>query len=178
MNDRITVVGNIATVPERRQTGTGIPVAHFRLATSQRRRDAQGVWVDGETNFFSVSAYRQLAEHALASLQRGQRVIVTGALRIRTWEVGEKKGTAADIDAEAVGPDLQWGTAVFTELRRQSSAPATPEDWAPRAGAQGAEAAPVDAARTGDGDDDGDAEDAADTEPEWARSPLAEATPF
>lgn len=171
MSDRITVVGNIATVPERRQTGTGIPVAHFRLATSQRHRDAQGAWVDGTTNFYSVSAYRQLAEHALASLQRGQRVIVTGALKIRTWEVGEKKGTEAEIDADALGPDLQWGTSRFTALKRETAAPATDASWSapglPAGGPNGPE----------DGSADPDAVDD-EGEPDWARSPLAEPAPF
>lgn len=171
MNDRITVIGNIASVPERRQTGTGIPVAHFRLATSQRHRDAQGVWVDGETNFYSVSAYRQLAENALASLQRGQRVIVTGSFRLRTWEVGEKKGTAAEIDAEALGPDLQWGTSRFTSLKREVAAPTEADTWSRPENTGGGE--------TAHGDDAADAESAdAGGEPEWARSPLAEVTPF
>ncbi|SBS70729.1 single-stranded DNA-binding protein [uncultured Microbacterium sp.] len=184
MNDRITVVGNIASVPERRQTGTGVPVAKFRLATSQRHRDAQGVWVDGDTNFYSVSAYRQLAEHALASLQRGQRVIVTGGFKLRTWEVGEKRGTEAEIDADALGPDLQWGTSVFTSLKREVAAPAVPASWAAGGDTAGGDTAGGDGAGETDGDETAAADDVADDdveaarEPAWARGPLREATPF
>lgn len=43
-----------------------------------------------------------------------QRVIVTGRVRIRDWESGEKSGTTVEIDAEAIGHDLTWGRATFT----------------------------------------------------------------
>lgn len=170
MNDRITVIGNVATVPERRQTGSGVPVARFRLATSQRHRDDSGAWVDGHTNFYSVSAYRQLAEHALASLQRGQRVIVTGAFKVRSWEVGDKKGTEAEIDADALGPDLQWGTSVFTSLKREVASPG-----APPAGGDAPSGADSDAAPASEDDEDAGTASTADA---WARSPLAESAPF
>ncbi len=114
MSDHITVIGNIATHPERRRTGAGDTVISFRLATNPRYVDSRtGAWVDGPTNFYSVSAYRRLAEHALESLHRGERVIVSGKLRLRTWEAGEKKGVAPEIDADALGHDLKWGTSVF-----------------------------------------------------------------
>lgn len=115
MHDRITVVGNIATVPERRQTATGVPVVTFRLVSNHRRRDpGSGKWIDGATNWYSVSAYRTLAEHALASFAKGQRIIVTGNFRLREWESNGKTGKQAEIDADALGHDLLWGTTAFS----------------------------------------------------------------
>lgn len=114
MSDHITVIGNIATEPERRQTSTGVCVMSFRLASTQRHRDDRtGQWVDGSTNWYTVSAFRQLAEHALESLQKGQRVIVTGKLRLRSWETSAKKGLDVEIDADGLGHDLRWGTSTF-----------------------------------------------------------------
>lgn len=113
MSDRITVVGNVATTPERRRTASGVTVISFRLATNHRRRDANGQWVDSATNWYTVSGYRALAEHALASFVKGQRVIVTGALRVRDWESNGKHGREAEIDADALGHDLLWGTTMF-----------------------------------------------------------------
>src|SRR5690606_2100699 len=79
MKERITVVGNIATVPEQRKLGSGDTVVNFRLAANHGHWDrGAGKWVDGEASFYAVSAYRALGEHALASLHRGERVIVTG----------------------------------------------------------------------------------------------------
>lgn len=113
MSDRITVVGNIATTPERRRTASGVTVISFRLATNHRRRDANGQWVDSATNWYTVSGYRGLAEHALSSFVKGERVIVTGSLRVRDWESNGKHGREAEIDADAFGHDLLWGTTVF-----------------------------------------------------------------
>lgn len=127
MSDRITVIGNIATEPEQRRTGTGIPVTSFRLASSHRYRDAQsGEWVDGTTNWYRISVFRALGENAFASLRKGQRVIVDGRLRLKEWEAGEKRGIEIEIDADAIGPDLKWGTATFQRNPRADAAGAEP----------------------------------------------------
>jgi len=114
MSDQITVVGTVATEPERRQTSTGIPVVNFRLATNVRRRDeATGAWIDGQTNWYAVAAYRGLAEHAAESIRKGHRVIVSGSFKLREWEGNGRQGVAAEIDAVALGHDLLWGTTVY-----------------------------------------------------------------
>lgn len=114
MSDTITIIGNIAGDIRHATSGGGVPITSFRVASSQRRYDrATQSWIDGEPNWFSVSAYRNLAVHAYASLQKGQRVIVTGRLKVRRWDSGERSGTAVEIDAEGVGHDLLWGTSAF-----------------------------------------------------------------
>jgi single-strand DNA-binding protein len=114
MSDVITVTGNIATPPELKHTPAGLPILTFRLASTERRYDrAQNVWVDGATNWYSVSAFRGLAEHAHRSLEKGNRVILTGRLHVRQWESGDRRGTAVDIDADAIGHDLRWGTTSY-----------------------------------------------------------------
>ncbi|MDQ1128756.1 single-stranded DNA-binding protein [Microbacterium sp. SORGH_AS_0888] len=124
MSETITIVGNVAAAPERRDIGNGVEVTKFRVGCTQRRFDAQqGKWVDGHTNWYSVSAFRALGTHAFASLRRGERVIVTGKLRIRTWENDSGRGTSVEVDADAIGHDLLWGTSLFQEAPR--SAPAS-----------------------------------------------------
>lgn len=119
MSEQITVVGTIVNDLERRMTGGGATVANFRLASNVRRKDeTTGAWVDGHTNWYSVSAYRGLAEHALESFRKGQRVIVVGAFKLREWEANGKQGVAAEVDATAVGHDLLWGTSEFTRAER------------------------------------------------------------
>ncbi|KXZ60225.1 MAG: single-stranded DNA-binding protein [Microbacterium sp. 69-7] len=112
MSDRITVIGNVASQPERRELPGGIPAISFRLASSERRLE-NGQWVDSHTNWYWVSAYRKLADHALASLEKGQRVIVTGRFRVKQWESGGKSGSSAEIDADGLGHDLMFGTTSF-----------------------------------------------------------------
>lgn len=122
MIDTLTIVGRVATDPIQSQTGSGVPVTNFRLASTHRRFDpATQAWTDGGTNWFSVAAFRQLGEHAKASLRTGDSVIVTGRLKIRNWESNGKHGTSVDIDAEAIGHDLRWGTTAYRPQSRAST---------------------------------------------------------
>lgn len=61
-----------------------------------------------------MSAFRQLATHTAESVDKGDRILVVGKLRIREWENDERTGTNIEIEADAVGHDLTWGTGVFT----------------------------------------------------------------
>lgn len=139
MSDHITIVGNIAGDPRHTHTPSGIPITTFRVASAPRRFDrTTEKWVDGETSWFSVSTFRALALNAAASLHRGERVIVSGRLRIRNWDTGERSGTTAEIDAEAIGHDLLWGTSRFerTGARPAASDGRTAEAEAPESAAR------------------------------------------
>ncbi len=128
MSDHITVIGNVAAAPELRRTGAGDPVTSFRVGSTSRRRDAAtGQWVDGETNWYRVSAFRALGEHAFASVTKGNRVIVVGKLRVRRWESAGKSGTDVEIDAEAIGHDLLFGTSAFSRTAAASQRQAPSE---------------------------------------------------
>ncbi|BDV30786.1 single-stranded DNA-binding protein 1 [Microbacterium terricola] len=132
MFDTITVVGNVATEPQYRRMPTGVVVTSFRVACTQRRQDkATGAWADASTNWFSASAYRGLGEHVHGSLHKGDRVILTGKLRVRNWEAGEKRGTSVEIDVDAIGHDLLWGTSRFTKdaASREDAQPAPEAEW-------------------------------------------------
>ena len=115
MTDTITLTGLVATNPRHIVTSEGLTITSFRLASNQRRFDrGQNAWIDGDTNWYTVTAFRQLGTHVATSLEKGQRVIVAGRVRIRDWETEEKSGTSIEIDAEAIGHDLTWGRATFT----------------------------------------------------------------
>lgn len=115
MSDTITIMGNLAADPEQRMIGSGTAVTSFRVASSQRHFDKKsGEWVERDPNWYQVSAFRDLGEHAFASLHKGERVIVSGRLKIRSWETDKSKGTSVEIEADAVGHDLLWGTTRYT----------------------------------------------------------------
>ena len=121
MTDNISLVGVVATPPKSMQTNSGLSIVSFRLASSQRRYDrTRNLWVDADTNWYTVTAFRQLADNAIASLSKGDRVVVSGRLRVRSWENGERSGTAVEVDADALGPDLLFGTTTFTRVVRAS----------------------------------------------------------
>ena len=118
MNTQLCVVGTVATEPRYLEGAGKVPVCSFRIACNERRYDrVKGEWVDGETNWFSMSAFRSLAVHARDSFAIGDRVIVTGRLRVRNWESGEKSGTSVDIEADAIGHDVRWGVSTFRKHR-------------------------------------------------------------
>ena len=117
MSDTITITGLIATTPRHVVTSEGLPITSFRLASSQRRFDkATSTWVDASTNWYTVTAFRQLAINAVPSLSKGDHIVVSGRLRIRDWQTDDRTGTNVEIEAETLGHDLFWGTAVFTRL--------------------------------------------------------------
>lgn len=132
MTTTINAVGTIATDPRLIAPASGTPLCSFRIASDERRFDReQQSWVDGHTNWLGIVCFRSLASHAQASFKKGDRVIVTGRLRIRDWEKGEKRGTSVEIEADAIGHDLRWGVSKFEKKRGQntdtedSSAPTT-----------------------------------------------------
>jgi single-strand DNA-binding protein len=123
MTDQITVRGYVATDPESRNLPDGTVVVTFRLASTPRWFDQQaGSWRDGHTNWLSVQAFRALGLNALASIKKGQPVVVVGKLRVRFWEGEHGRNTAVDVDAVSVGHDLALGTACFQ--RTITSSPA------------------------------------------------------
>ncbi|WP_353828379.1 single-stranded DNA-binding protein [Agromyces sp. SYSU T0242] len=116
MTDHVTVVGVVGNDPRHNVTATGLPITNFRLASTRRYFDREtGSWADGETNWYTVASFRQLALNAARSLRKGERVVVHGRLRVRAWETGERSGTAIEIDADAIGHDLSWGVAVYSK---------------------------------------------------------------
>ncbi|WP_345062946.1 single-stranded DNA-binding protein [Leifsonia kafniensis] len=129
MSDIITLTGIVATTPNHLVTTNGLAITSFRLASGQRRFDrAQNAWVDADTNWYSVSTFRHLAHNVQNSVNKGEHVIVSGRVRIRQWENGERKGTTVEIEAESIGHDLTWCTTRFLRSAPGKSAPVTPRD--------------------------------------------------
>ena len=64
---------------------------------------------------------RQLADHVLVSLRRGDPVLVIGRLRVREWSNEDKSGVVVEIDATSVGHDLTRGTSTFSRFRREQA---------------------------------------------------------
>ena len=117
----ITVVGNVATEPELRLTNTGKRVVSFRLAATERRYDKalQG-WRDGDTVFWTVTCWRNTGDNVLDSVHKGEPLMVHGRLRIRGYETKDGgRGSAHEIEAQALGHDLARGVSHFTKASFQ-----------------------------------------------------------
>src|SRR5215216_7351470 len=103
-DNHTTIIGNLVEDPEVRFTNTGIAVTNMRVAVTQRVQQ-DGQWRDGDTSFFKVNVWRGQAEHLAESLGKGNRVMVTGRLRQRSWETpdGDKR-SVTELEADEVGP--------------------------------------------------------------------------
>ncbi|MCW2748764.1 MAG: single-stranded DNA-binding protein [Nocardioidaceae bacterium] len=118
----ITVVGNLTDDPELKFTPSGAAVANFTVASTPRTFDRQtNEWKDGDALFLRCSVWRQPAENVAESLQKGMRVVVTGALRVRQFERQDgSRGTSVEMNVDEVGPSLRYATAKVTRAKRGS----------------------------------------------------------
>src|SRR3989440_7680555 len=120
----VTVVGNLTRDPELRYTPTGQAVVKFSVAVNRFYTNRNGEKVE-QTDFFTVNAWRSLAENVAESLKSGARVLVTGRIQSRTWETEDgAKRTAVEIEAEEVAASLRWATAKLTKATKAGA-----QDW-------------------------------------------------
>ena len=83
--NKMLVIGNLGTDPEMRYTAGGVPVTSFRLATGRTYTGGDGERRE-ETEWFTITAWRQLAETVNQYLTKGRRVYVEGRLKSSTWQ--------------------------------------------------------------------------------------------
>jgi single-strand DNA-binding protein len=118
MSNVVSVVGNLTREPELRYTPSGAAVCKFGLAVNRSYANRNGDRVE-QTDFFDVTAWRELGENIAESLTVGSRVIVTGRLQQDRWEnEGGEKRSKVHIVADEVGPSLRWATAAVTKTTR------------------------------------------------------------
>lgn len=123
MTDMITIRGVVGTDPQLTVTQKGVAVLKFRIASHDNRRDREtGEWNEGPTNWFSVSAFRALAENSMESIAQGDRLVIFGKLQVRQFDREDgSRGTSADIDAYAIGHDLKYGVSQFRRTKSESA---------------------------------------------------------
>ena len=113
----ISFIGNLTADPDLRFTGGGAPVASFRVASNRKWTDKGGQQQEDVT-YMNVNCWRDLAENAAESLNKGDRVIAIGRLKVRSYD--NKEGVTVwvtEIEADEVAPSLRWARA---QINRQS----------------------------------------------------------
>jgi single-strand DNA-binding protein len=127
-----TVVGNIAAAPELRLTPNGVAVAKVSIACTPRKREGDK-WVDGATTWVRGTMWRELAEHAAESLNKGDRVIAQGTLTESEYEKDGTKHRVWEFEIRAIGPELAFATTTVTRAERTRSgggrSVAREEEW-------------------------------------------------
>ncbi len=148
MSNNVTLIGNLVDDPELRFTPSGVAMAKIRLAVNRRWRGNDGEWQE-DTSFFTGTVWREQAESAAESLQKGARVIVTGRLEQRSWETeqGEKR-SVVEVQIDEIGPSLRWATATVNRTQRSGG------EWGGGQGGGGGDVPPAPVARDNYGPDE------------------------
>ena len=130
-----TLTGFVAADPRHFVSATGTSFTTFRMATTRRFFDrSKGEWVDGQTLWFTVKSWRDMARNVAESLRKGDPVVATGVLGVDEWVSPDGPRTTLVLEARAVGPDLARGQTRFTRTvhrpasdERDHAAPAATE---------------------------------------------------
>ena len=91
--NKVILLGNVGKDPEIRSTPSGVMVASFTLATSDRQKDAQGNWQD-KTEWHNLKAFNRTAEIVRDYVKKGSKLYVEGKITTNTWddkESGQKR---------------------------------------------------------------------------------------
>jgi single-strand DNA-binding protein len=105
-------VGTLTADPELRVSANGTSYLRARLAVSSPGR---------ETVFYDIVAFGGLAEHAGASLHKGDRVVVVGIGKRKTWTGRDgREWTTKEIVADGLGPDLRFTSVTLEQTQDQA----------------------------------------------------------
>jgi single-strand DNA-binding protein len=119
----LTVVGNLTADPELRFTQSGAAVASFTVASTPRYFDkSTNEWKDGDALFMRCNVWRVMAENATESFRKGDRVMVMGQLRQRSYETSDgEKRTVMELTVDEMGPSVKFHPARSQRVERSQA---------------------------------------------------------
>lgn len=115
--NQVLVTGNVTRDPELKLAGS-TSLLSFGIAVNHSKKVGDE-WVD-EPNFFDVVTFGDLAENASESINKGDRVIISGRLSYRAWETqdGDKR-SKVEILANNIAHDLSYATTTVVRNERK-----------------------------------------------------------
>jgi single-strand DNA-binding protein len=118
--NKAMIIGNLTKDPEVRQTGSGMQVASFSIATNMVWKDASGQKQE-KVEFHNIVAWKNLADICARYLKKGSKVYVEGRLQTRDWQGkdGLKRYTT-----EIVAENM-----IMLDGRGQGGAPTGPSNY-------------------------------------------------
>lgn len=104
----ITLTGRAGDDARYAVTPSGKHVVNVSLAFTEREQDERGEWRDGNTTWFRVALWDKNAEVIARDIRRGDLVVVTGRVRLRTYERRDGgEGYSLEIIADHLGLSAQ-----------------------------------------------------------------------
>lgn len=83
--NRVILLGNLTRDPELKYLPSGMAVVDIGLAVNDRRKTANGEWVE-ETTFVDITLFGRTAEVVGEYVSKGSPLFVEGRLKLDTWE--------------------------------------------------------------------------------------------
>ena len=84
MTNSVKLVGRPGADPTVKNFENKRCVAHFSLAVSENRRNAQKEWTTS-TQWFNIVAWDKIAERMAKQVRKGHRIAINGKLQTRDW---------------------------------------------------------------------------------------------
>ncbi|MDG1849769.1 MAG: single-stranded DNA-binding protein [Flavobacteriales bacterium] len=84
--NKVILIGNLGRDPETRTLESGIVMCRFSIATTETYRNRQSGEKTNHTEWHNIVLWRNLAEVADKYLHKGDKVLIEGRIRSRSWE--------------------------------------------------------------------------------------------
>lgn len=121
--NKVFLIGNLTRDPELTTTASGVNVCRFAIAVNRPYSSANG---ERQTDFFNVTAWRDLGDRVAQYQKKGNKVAVTGYIQLRNYEDNQGvKRTAVDIIAQEVEFLTPKGTGGSEDGGSDYAAPAS-----------------------------------------------------
>ncbi len=130
----MTVIGNVANKPDRRDTPAG-QVVSFRLGSTARYWSEEDKrWRDGSSLFLTVNCWRRLVNGVALGVVKGAPVIAHGPVRLREYTTAEgQRRSVMEMRAVSVGLDLARCLAERVDQQRRGGTSGDAESGDPGA---------------------------------------------
>jgi len=101
--NKVILIGNLGRDPEVKKLESGITMASFSIATSEKYTDKQSGQKIEHTDWHDIVLWRGLAELAEKYLKKGTKIYVEGRLKKRSWQ--DRDGNNR-YSVEVIGDDI------------------------------------------------------------------------
>ena len=113
--NKVILMGNLGKEPETRTLESGVVMCRFPIATSEIYKNRKSGEKTSHTEWHNVVLWRGLAEVAEKYLNKGDKILIEGRIRSRSWE--DKESGQMRFISEILADQMQ----MIGSVKRNSS---------------------------------------------------------